>query len=1725
MSKLQTVLLDTMSPDGVEYICLTCNRYLRQDKIPPCSLANNLQFPDIPSHLPTLNVAEWRMISPRLAFMQIHEAAVGRQLRIHGNVVCVPADVSTTVSTLPRTSSNMETIAVKLKRKSQYQHAFLTANIRPECLRQVGMYLVQHGELFQKENISFSTSTLESLHTDVTDNVMDVSTSDVVLPCSSDTVSLQTGFTESDVTTAVGADDDESWNEVTDAHIERAGVFDTLFTSPDFVEAGERQSVYGHIDSGHSDKIHSFAPAERNKPVSIFLDRYSEELAFPNIFWGCARPQSRPVQIHYSDIIKSELRRRDRRVASCVDNLFYKVKRCQMEAITGKVSIAVRKHKTGHTMYTAGQLRGADAIEKLVKFDDGYRILKEIRGSPPYWEKAQKDLYAMIRQLGPANLFLTLSAAETRWIHLLQMLSQIVDNVTLSDDEVTNMSWSTKCRLISSDPVTAARHFDYCTHQFFNMFLKSDVSPFGHLVDFWYRIEFQHRGSPHMHCLLWISDVPVYGVDSTDDVIAYIDKVLTCQCTWNDIDIDEYVNFQVHKHTRTCKKQFRKRTVCRFDFPKLPMQETQILEPFHTDDTTEMKRHNENFTRIKSELSKFKPDAECLTLDEFLSSLNVDMDGYILAIRSSLKTSTIFLKRSPSEVRVNSYNVHCLRAWRANMDIQFILDVYACASYITSYVAKGERGMSDLLRSACSEAKQGNLNLKQQVRHIGNKFLNNVEMSAQEAVYLLLQLPLKRSSRQVVFINTSPPQDRVYLLKSGIDLLPDDAEVAESNQITRYVSRPPVLEDVCLADYISYYDGMCIGCHHSNSDDEFDDDNNSRLNSSQPATAPKRRRVGRIIRYVNFSPLVDAEKYAREKLMLFTRWRNEHVDLYGGFESYVQHYESIKLQLLQLIQTYEPFAHAVVTAQETLATVQLEHQWDFLAPGLLHSDTSAQAAGVHESELHGAIHPDLHGQSRDFDLAIDLGLGRVNSLDADTVRYDMPESEYFTLMKSLNCQQMTFVYDTMCHLKTSSEPVYKFVSGGAGTGKSYLLKALRESAERYFRSRSGIDFQQHWTTTLAPTGKAAFLAGGGTIHSVLHVPANQSLMYQRLDYESLNSLRSQIGHIKLWLIDEISMVGHRLFSFVDQRLQEVNNIAKPFGGASVVAFGDFYQLSPVMDGFIFEDFNQAKTNAVQYNVLAPNVWSQLFTMFELTKIMRQQDCVPFAELLNRLREGNQTSEDIQTLQTRVISLDAPDYPTSAQHLFRTNAQVEQHNSQVYDRCKLHKVIATSVDSVIGSVSDDMANHILTMIPEDVRKTMQLPRRIPLPVGCRYEISVNVNISDGLANGAGGILQKIHVASDNHTASGFIWIKFDNITIGSQMRADHAALYRCGIDRSWTPIQPLCRQFQVGRSQSSQVMRKQFPVRQSAAKTIHRCQGDTLDQVVVDFTTLRKEAHTHYVGLSRVRTLDGLFILNLCADKIHVSEKVVSEMSKLRSERQMSLSVYQPYLHSSTYYQIGFLNTRSLHKHIDCVREDHFLQACDLLLFCETRTSPADNPDFYAIDDFHAVLFHDVSQNTHRSHYGLALYSKLPEPFNEQPLTLHNSNGTAECIFTIVAVHSKLLLQVACVYKPPNTNMTHFSQAMSHMLSELSRVKCDDPSMEQHTVILGDFNLDWFDQPTKNVMSAIFPIYRQLVQGVSTDYGSALDHVYTTLPQDVVKCFTVESYFTDHKSVILSFQTQ
>ena len=122
-----------------------------------------------------------------------------------------------------------------------------------------------------------------------------------------------------------------------------------------------------------------------------------------------------------------------------------------------------------------------------------------------------------------------------------------------------------------------------------------------------------------------------------------------------------------------------------------------------------------------------------------------------------------------------------------------------------------------------------------------------------------------------------------------------------------------------------------------------------------------------------------------------------------------------------------------------------------------------------------------------------------------------------------------------------------------------------------------------------------------------------------------------------------------------------------------------------------------------------------------------------------------------------------------------------------------------------------------------------------------------------------------------------------------------------------------------------VLRRQFPLRPSAAKTIHCCQGDTLDEAVVDLPSSKQE-HMHYVALSRLRNILGLHILNLNEKKIAVSKKVQEEMTRLRENALLNSHIPFLYKDTSRTFKNLFQNVRSLHLHFPDVTSDYNVKA-------------------------------------------------------------------------------------------------------------------------------------------------------------------------------------------------------
>ena len=1031
------------SKDDKQWLCHTCINNLKEKRTPKLSFKNKTCFPPKIDVL-DLQVLEERLIALRIPFMQIRELPRGSQLSMKGAVVNVPTDVQTTVNSLPRTQSMMETIPIKLKRRLVYKTSTCTQNVRPARVIKALQYLLENSDLYKDANITIDdtwkdTFTTEKSLSEDQQNMID----------SHANLQNNENIRQDENNNDVEPNDSEhNIKQVNNDDSEDDG-FEEKENEPE----GNVDTLLDDIDFSTSN-ILSFAPGEGQRPLSFYKDQDAEYMSFPCIFSGQKRATNseRSVPVHYSDICKYELRSIDRRAALNIPNLFFKMKRLQIKYISDKVQVAMKRCKYKHKKYKVRDILDENTFNELTRLDEGYRIFRTIRGSPPYFEQKKRDVFAMIRQLGLPTWFMSLSAADTHWNDLLKCLSTLIDNKKLTDEEVLELDWSQKTRLVQCDPVTCVRYFDHRVHVFINNILRSPHEPIGKVTDYFYRVEFQQRGSPHIHMIVWIDQAPVFDVDNDEQVSQFIDKYTSCSTSVLP-EMMKYVDLQRHKHSKSCRKG--QMPICRFGFPHPPMSRTRILRSKLS--ASEDNEPNKTYESIIQKLNDMK-DGENITFEQFLIELNMSEEDYIECIEKSLTTSTIYLKRSPSEIRINPYMKHLLDAWKANHDMQYIMDPYACAMYIVAYMSKSQRGMSQLLHKACEETKKGNMTLKESVRHMGNKFLNSVEISAQEAAYLVLQLPLTNCTRSVIFLNTSHPDERTFMLKDQetLEEMPKEStDIACGNTITRYSQRPKQLRDWCLADFASKINVTYPRAFktdpfaENNEDNEVEnedsydihndkevesEDNDIHNDNNQNDTVHfvmqngityKERTNPRVIRYVKFSKTTDLENFCRERLMLFHPWKNEENDLLGTFDNYTDHYMSLKDILETKVLQYEHNAEELEIAQQRVENEDLD--FAHIAPSNVQQEDDDQSVEPTESETYKFFNPERHVNQRQIDIAADIGLTpSMDRMETDILPGRLPDDIYFRHLRSFNPKQQQIYKHVIKWIKTKSEQLNLF---------------------------------------------------------------------------------------------------------------------------------------------------------------------------------------------------------------------------------------------------------------------------------------------------------------------------------------------------------------------------------------------------------------------------------------------------------------------------------------------------------------------------------------------------------------------------------------------------------------------------------------------------------------------------------------------------------------------------
>nr|XP_029725295.1 uncharacterized protein LOC115265171 [Aedes albopictus] len=837
-------ILNNYEEQSQNYLCHTCHKYVSAGKIPKLSSSNGLKLAAVPECLEELNPIEERIVSPFVPFIKIimlNHRASNPQVGAQGSVIYVPTDVNEMEQSLPRNINNINMIAIPVEFKRHMGHAtsYLKGLVRKEKVEAAGKYL-QDTELYKKYGIRFSENAYDVL----------------------DMIDAESNFDTNEFQhDSVGREADINIDEEF-ANMLQEGDDECLLIDLNEVAA--------------QNTIVVMAPGQNQKPVSPYSNPDIEYLCFPKIFAGQPRNLT-DKNITHNDIIKWEIRYYNNRIEP--RRILHLSKKKLLNESYNSIKVAIRKKKNAKNV-TAQEALQPDYIGGLLSFNNGLRFMDQMRCAPAYMEQKKKVLCGLMRQIGTPVFFLTVSAVETNWPELIQALVEYTSGTKISLYDALNLPYEERAKLVKENPVFTAMYYDNKIKNLMKLITKAEGGIFEtyKVTDFFRRREFQQRGSPHDHILLWIDNAPKIDRDDSstfDLVIQFADKHITCEFD----EKNPFCNYLRHKHTSTCSKGKKNKNICRFNFPKFVMPRTTILEPLSKEErTTEVKS---NLEKIKNLMEQFYVSKERIvkSFDEVLEHLQMSEETYFTALRSSINKLTIFYRRRSCEVDINTYNRIILNLMESNVDLQLVVDEYAVASYIVDYVAKGEAGLSKGLKDLQTELDKGDRNLQDRLRCIMNKFLNGHVISTSEAVYHCLGTPITEFSRSAIFINTGRSDARVAFLKSSKQLQamdPDSTDIVGKDILTHYSERN-ALDDVCLAEYAAYYFQTAKKTRRDKNLDSDDEGNES--NTEKDDIENNRRRKARIVRHVRYTYEKDPDNFFREQLLLFLPWRNEEEEI------------------------------------------------------------------------------------------------------------------------------------------------------------------------------------------------------------------------------------------------------------------------------------------------------------------------------------------------------------------------------------------------------------------------------------------------------------------------------------------------------------------------------------------------------------------------------------------------------------------------------------------------------------------------------------------------------------------------------------------------------------------------------------------------------------------------------------------------------------------------------
>ncbi|XP_038070007.1 ATP-dependent DNA helicase PIF1-like [Patiria miniata] len=396
-----------------------------------------------------------------------------------------------------------------------------------------------------------------------------------------------------------------------------------------------------------------------------------------------------------------------------------------------------------------------------------------------------------------------------------------------------------------------------------------------------------------------------------------------------------------------------------------------------------------------------------------------------------------------------------------------------------------------------------------------------------------------------------------------------------------------------------------------------------------------------------------------------------------------------------------------------------------------------------------------------------------------------------------------------------------FFTGSAGTGKSFLLRKIIGA------------LPPESTFATASTGVAACHIGGTTLHQFAGIGSGNHPLPKCIELASRPARKQQWRKCRHLIVDEISMVDGDLFTKLEAIARAVKAKDKPFGGIQLIVCGDFLQLPPV-----------TKPGEKRKFCFQSQAWNRCIQMtLELTQVKRQEDPV-FIDVLQNIRIGR-CSQDLCDRLTATAK-----HSIDRNGILATRLCTHKEDVDLLNQVHLKKLTGCARMYDAWDSDPNLVSVINSQCP--------VPHKLELRVGAQVMLAKNLDVQQGLVNGARGVVTGFGAGD-----AGLPIVKF-----------------MCGIEQTIR-----MERWAIRAGAGLILSRRQLPLKLAWAISIHKSQGMSLDCVEISLSRVF-ECGQAYVALSRARSIQGLRVLDFDKSCVRAHPDVLKFHHQLRREQRM-----------------------------------------------------------------------------------------------------------------------------------------------------------------------------------------------------------------------------------------------